>query len=90
MNYEKIDDDKVKRIDTVEIISIKEISAEIKRLKDELDLYLLKTEPDQETLDLWNKDNFMRREQLKDILADKQQILTSLLALRGKDGGNSF
>ena len=80
--YEKINDDQIKILNTVEIVSIKELKVEIQRLKIEMDLYPLKTKPDQETLDLWNKDNFMRREQLKDILADKQQLLTLLLELR--------
>jgi hypothetical protein len=68
MNYEKIDDDLIRKIDTVEVISIKSVRAEIKKIKEEIDLYPLKTKPDQETLELWNQDNFMKREQLKSVL----------------------
>jgi hypothetical protein len=82
MYYEKADNDQIKKIDTIEIISIKELRAEIQKLKAELELYPLKTKPDQETLELWNRDNFDKREFLKGLIADKQQLLTLLLELR--------
>ncbi|MCW7076383.1 MAG: hypothetical protein OCU18_03715 [Candidatus Syntrophoarchaeum sp.] len=86
MEYIKTDiPDIIKKIETVESeIHISKMETEIAGLKSQLgNIPEPKKEPDQETLEFWNRMNseLFNKEELMEELAEKEQLLAQLKAL---------